>query len=108
MDRRVGHAYGLEWSPAGDWIALGLEGTTYTFAPEGSDFRKVIAGGDSPYWSPDGSQIAYTIQCDERPDNGLCPVGSILKSPGLAIADADGSNVREFGFAVSGPWLPRE
>ena len=50
----------------------------------------MISGGYSPYWSPDGSQIAYTI-------------GS-----GLAIADSDGSNVREFGFAASGPWRPGE
>jgi len=87
--------YGLAWSPAGDRIALGLEKTTYTFAPDGSDFTQVITGGDSPYWSPDGSQIAYTIKCFEDPDG--C---------GLAIADADGSNVREFGFAASGPWHP--
>ena len=62
----------------------------YTFAPDGSDFTKVITDGSSPYWSPDGSQIAY---------NG---------PSGLAIADADGSNVRAFGFAASGPWHPGE
>ena len=28
------------------------------------------------------------------------------QSTGLAIVDADGSNVREFGFATSGPWHP--
>ena len=91
----VGHAYGLAWSPAGDRIALGLEGTTYTFAPDGSDFKRVITGGYFPYWSPDGSQIAYTIYCVEDP-NGC----------GLAIADADGSNARTFDFATSGPWHP--
>ena len=90
----AGHVYGLDWSPAGDRIALGLEGTTYTFAPDGSDFTKVIAG-EFPYWSPDGSQIAYTISCVEDP-NGC----------GLAIADADGSDVLTFGFATSGPWHP--
>jgi len=114
---------GLQWSPAGDRIALGVgaaEGTDalaiYTFAPDGSDFERVIMGGISPYWSPDGSQIAYTILCSEHND-AACPVGSILRSQfdaepnrfgggsaGLAIADADGSNVREFGFAASGPW----
>ena len=67
----------------------------YTFAPDGSDFTKVITGGHSPYWSPDGSQIAYTISCLDYP-NGC----------GLAIADADGSNIRAFGFATSGPWHP--
>ncbi len=104
---------GLEWSPAGGRLAIGVGthersgGSIYTFAPDGSDFTKVIVGG-SPYWSPDGSQIAYTIQCDEDPtftcaqfdpQAGLIPAG-------LAIADADGSNVRAFGFAASGLWHP--
>jgi Tol biopolymer transport system component len=87
----------LAWSPAGDRIAIGnsLEGRAaiYTFAPDGSDFTKVITGGINAFWSPDGSQIAYT-----RPYDG--------PRPGLAIANADGSNVREFGFAASGPWHP--
>jgi Tol biopolymer transport system component len=113
---------GLQWSPTGDRLAIGLgdhEGggrpAIYTFASDGSDFTRVIDGGISPYWSPDGSQIAYTIPCDEQPD-GWCPEGSIRRSEfdpqpgdspaGLAIADADGSNVRAFGFAASGPLHP--
>jgi Tol biopolymer transport system component len=91
----AGHAYGLAWSPAGDRIALGLEGATYTFATDGSGFTQVITRGDRPYWSPDGSQIAYTISCLQDPDG--C---------GLAIADADGSNAQDLGFATSGPWHP--
>lgn len=81
----------LTWSPAGDRIAMenSLEGHVgiYTFAPDGSDFTKVITGGMNPYWSPDGSQIAYGR-------------GS------LRIADADGSNVRRPGFGSPGPWHP--
>ena len=94
-------ADGLAWSPAGDRIAIGasFEGmpAIYTFAPDGSNFTKVVTGGTGPYWSPDGSQIAYLIPDDLEQRTG---------SPGLAIADADGSNVREFGFAASGPWHP--
>jgi Tol biopolymer transport system component len=85
----------LQWSPAGDRIAMAntYVGSLaiYTVAPDGSDFTKVITGGFNPYWSPDGSQIAYMVG-----------------SHGLAIADADGSNVREFGFGVPGPWHPGE
>jgi hypothetical protein len=82
--------HGLQWSPTGDRLAIGLGDGIYTFAPDGSNFTRAIAHGRSPYWSPDGSQIAYTI-------------GS-----GLAIADADGSNIETFGFAYSGPWHPGE
>ena len=90
----AGHAYGLAWSPAGDRIALGLERTTYTFAPDGSDFKRVITHGYFPYWSPDGSRITYRSCVQD-------PVGC-----GLAIADANGSNVLTFDFATSGPWHP--
>lgn len=87
----------LAWSPTGDRIAMGDQGeghvAIYTFAPDGSDFTKVITGGAVAFWSPDGSQIAYL-----RPYDG--------PRPGLAIADADGSNVQEFGFGGSGPWHP--
>ena len=87
----------LAWSPAGDRIAMGDQGeghvAIYTFAPDGSDFTQVITGGAGANWSPDGSQIAY-----HRPYGG--------PRPGLAIADADGSNIREFGFGSAGPWHP--
>ena len=116
-DRWPGHVHGLTWSPAGDRIALGLGGKIYTFAPDGSDFTEIagafptcdsteacaIAASKSaelPYWSPDGSRIAYTTGCLEgarAADRDGCH---------LAIADADGSNVLAFGFASSGPWHP--
>ena len=64
----AGHVYGLAWSPAGDRIALGLEGSTYTFAPDGSGFTRVITHGFRPYWSPDGSRFAHAIGCPEGSD----------------------------------------
>jgi len=88
--------FGITWSPAGDRIAMedtGGRGVIYTFAPDGSEFTEVITGGANPYWSPDGSQIAYVV---------------LGGSSGLSIADADGSNVRTFGFGASGPWHPGE
>jgi Tol biopolymer transport system component len=97
----VGGVGSLQWSPAGDRIlgvARSSEGTNsvYTFAPDGTDFTRVLTSALGPNWSPDGSQIAYTIECDLTD----------VSCGGLAIADADGSNVREFGYAASGPWHP--
>jgi Tol biopolymer transport system component len=103
----MGGPSSLQWSPTGDRLVLQIdpiEGpdavvygdrAIFTFAPDGSGFTRVIAGGRSPYWSPDGSQIAYTTACN--PD---------LSCSHLAIAEADGSNIRGFGFAASGPWHP--
>ncbi|MDH4112974.1 MAG: hypothetical protein OEV60_09905 [Actinomycetota bacterium] len=90
----------LSWSPAGDRIAMGnaREGhvAIYTFAPDGSDFTKVITGGMNAFWSPDGSRLAYML-----------PYGDPLAAGRpLAIADADGSNVQVFDFGGVGPWHP--
>lgn len=90
----AGHVLGLAWSPAGDRIALGFDVGIYTFAPDGSAFTQVTDRGTSPYWSPDGSQIAYTVAWPYS-EHGV-----------LAIVDADGSNDRAFDFGVSGPWHP--
>jgi WD40 repeat protein len=37
------HVHGLAWSPAGDRIALLVDGGTYTFATDGSDFQRARA-----------------------------------------------------------------
>jgi Tol biopolymer transport system component len=66
----------------------------------------VIALGSVPFWSPDGSRIAYTIRCDPDPSYSCGGFGAKANPPGLAIADADGSNVKEFGYGASGPWFP--
>jgi Tol biopolymer transport system component len=100
----AGHLRGLAWSPTGDRIALEgpapepgsfrIPQAIYTFATDGSDFRQLTTGGFRPYWSPDGTQIAYTGACSAR---GRCV---------LEIADADGSNVVTFNFGEAGPWHP--
>ena len=66
----------------------------------------MIALGSVPFWSPDGSRIAYSILCDPDPGYSCAWLDASANPPGLAIADADGSNVREFGYGASGPWFP--
>lgn len=114
----AGHVFGLEWSPTGDRIALGLgiDTAIYTFAPDGSDFKQVIIDAIEPHWSPDGSKIAFqsyiTIPCSDEVAGdlppGADPESCVTEEPseGLGIANADGSDARTFGFAVSGPWHP--
>jgi Tol biopolymer transport system component len=54
----AGHDHGLAWSPAGDRIALGIEGIIYTFAPDGAGFTPALRSGRlQPFWSPDGSHL---------------------------------------------------
>jgi WD40 repeat protein len=110
-NRQIGHVDGLSWSPAGDRLALGLGGSIYTFASDGSGLTEIVGchpvdpcsgpmSAGSPYWSPDGARIAYTTGCDagtRAADRTGCH---------LAIADADGSNVLSFGSGISGPWHP--
>lgn len=83
----VSHIHGLEWSPDGSLIAVGLadglEGQgIYTVRPDGTDLRLLIPGADYPVWSPDGSMIAYSTQ-------SAGPVPS-----GVWVANADGSDPR--------------
>jgi len=113
----AGRVRGLAWSPAGDRIALMAEldedpdPTTplglYTFAPDGSDFRRVADAGvdgyvviGSPYWSSDGTLIEYTTGC-----NGSNAENQVFGCM-LVIVDVDGSVVRTFLDGVSGPWHP--
>jgi dipeptidyl aminopeptidase/acylaminoacyl peptidase len=90
-----GQTGALAWSPAGDRIALVLDGNIHALAPDGSDLTLVISGGDHPSWSPDGSRLVYQLPCSA--DAFSC---------GFAIADADGSNVRELGVGAIGTWYP--
>ena len=87
----------IRWSPAGDRIVMGARrdgvDAIFTFAPDGSSLTKVIASGWDPYWSPDGSRIAY---------NDCAPPDICY----LEIADADGANARAFAGAHAGPWHP--
>jgi Tol biopolymer transport system component len=106
LTREPGFIVGLEWSPTGDRIAMGLARLSnsdkkytfagiYTFSPDGSRFRLVIEDGVSPTWSPDGSRIAF---------EGALSTDGITPSR-LMIADADGSKRQDLNLAAAGPGL---
>jgi Tol biopolymer transport system component len=105
LTREPGFIVGLEWSPTGDRIAMGLARLSgsntytfagiYTFSPDGSRFRLVIEDGVSPTWSPDGSRIAF---------EGALSTDGITPSR-LMIADADGSDRQDLNLSAAGPGL---
>ncbi len=94
-----GGAFGLSWSPDGQWFAYSTtcggdciwkvraDGTQPTFLTGGECSRTCHAFG--PEWSPDGEQIAF---------DGVS---------GLHTMDADGENMRSIGVWGSQPsWRP--
>jgi Tol biopolymer transport system component len=88
----------LAWSPDGTRLAIDFGGNIYTIGADGSDLTQAIPHGRSPNWSPDGSRIAYNFSEGSG--------ATYTYPPHLAIADADGKNTQEFGYARSGPWNP--
>jgi len=90
-----GHIRGLDWSPDGSVIAVGLEGRgIYTIIPDGTFLSLLIPGGGNPAWSPDGTQLAYSPS-------------SVGTPSGVWVANADGSDPRPLpARGDAGPWNP--
>lgn len=72
------------WSPDGSRFAF-RDGTVIDFRiilmDADASNQVTVDGGHIPRWSPDGSKVAYCRQADRV-------------NVGIAIADADGGNVR--------------
>jgi TolB protein len=102
--------YDAAWSPDGTRLAFALvavSGTqgdvdVYTIAADGSDLRPVavsegkLSHEESPAWSTDGRQIAFTSTRDGNQE--------------ICVADADGSNMRaltsDAGLDAHPAWSP--
>jgi TolB protein len=75
----------LAWSPDGRRFALVCDdantgtgpGGVYVMNIDGSDLHRVVTGGTSPAWSPDGTTIAFAgVSCLPAGsfDNGICAI----------------------------------
>jgi hypothetical protein len=85
-----GHVEGLQWSADGNRLAFTIDDGLYVVGVDGSGFRLVANDATRPYWSPDGSHIAYT-----RSEEG---------AETLEIVRLDDLQVQNFGAGGSGPW----
>jgi Tol biopolymer transport system component len=88
----AGHVEGLEWSPDGSELAFSIAERLYVVGVDGSGFRLVTDQAVEPYWSADGSHIAYT-----RPDPQA-------ERGSLEIVSLDDLQIQNFGDGESGPW----
>jgi hypothetical protein len=92
---------GLDWSPTGDRIAIGMvrrkAASIYTFAPDGSRFTRVIEDGVHPTWSPDGTRIAFARYLR----------GGLGNNGDIVIVDPDAPD-KEYVISAGGPpvWHP--
>jgi Tol biopolymer transport system component len=92
---------GLDWSPTGDRIAIGMvhrsAASIYTFAPDGSRFTRVIEEGVHPTWSPDGTRIAFARYLR----------GDLEINGDIVIVDPDAPD-KEYVISAGGPpvWHP--
>ena len=97
--------YNLAWSPDGERLAFDGEyrgsAGIFVVGADGSGPTLVIPGGVDPYWSPDGTRIAYRIPPPSAVFDCLsCGLGT------LEIAALDGTHAQRFGSAEPGPWNP--
>ena len=56
------------WSPDGQQIVYTWEDETYSVAGDGSEPPRHLATGNRPYWSPDGSRIAFIPKAPSTPE----------------------------------------
>ncbi|MFL5796427.1 MAG: TolB family protein [Actinomycetota bacterium] len=92
--------WSLQWSPDGTRLAFkrGADRSFGIVNADGSGLAFFGVGvsdlgpGAGPYWSPDGTRLAFAT--------------GYWKSPSLAIARPDGTDLHELSVGRAGPWNP--
>jgi Tol biopolymer transport system component len=88
---------GIAWSPHGDRVAFDGGQSLAVVDPNGEELRSLGVRGRDPAWSPDGSAIAFVVDCCEEGGHGLFVVD----------ADGDGAPRRIVGGDARMPaWAP--
>jgi Tol biopolymer transport system component len=85
----------VAWSPLGDEIAFATAyGDIYLIHPDGSGLKQRTRSGgpcsdDGISWSLDGSQIAFSRNCDGRGDRGIYVMNADGSDPQMIVRPAN-------------------
>ena len=89
----------FEWSPDRSRLAYTTVSGLVVVDADGSDRRMLVEGTASwPNWSPDGAEIAYTLQADADAPQGDSPV--------IHVVEVEGSGQRELARGQKPQWSP--
>jgi WD40 repeat protein len=89
--RRLTDGLDPAWSPDGDKVAFirwRYPSGIYLIDPDGSGERRIVDGDrlKEVTWSPDGTQIAYTVDKGTSEPREVCFLGFCFTIPGIATA----------------------
>jgi Tol biopolymer transport system component len=85
----------VAWSPLGDEIAFATAyGDIYLIHPDGSGLKQLTRSGgpcsdDGISWSPDGSRIAFSRNCDGQGDRGIYVMNADGSDPHMIVRPAN-------------------
>lgn len=108
LTHSLGRCSGATWSPGGDYIAFhsGRDGGgIFEIGADGSGIRRISPRGlpaSSPSWSPDGTQIAFTV--DRNHHSEIWVMGSDGSNP-VQLTDTPVGGNQHPQWSPDGGWV---